>query len=186
MDRDSQITALLLRRDESALRMIRDEYSDQCRQIAYRITGSPEDADECVNDMLMEVWNTVPPNRPNNLQAYLISLVRRSAIDKYRQTHRQKRGGMQVAAALDELADILPSEENVEVSFNHKQTLAAVMVFLDTLSPEKRRVFLQRYLLTMSVKEIAEDNEMTQISVKVMLHRTRKHIQEYLRKEELI
>lgn len=185
MNRDSCIIEMLLRREEAALQMIRDAYSAQCSQIAYRITGSREDAEECVNDMLLDVWNTVPPNRPNDLQAYLVSLVRRRAIDKYRYAHRQKRGGMQTAA-LDELAEILPSEENVETIFSQKQISAAVRTFLDTISLKSRRVFLQRYLLAMPEKEIAADNAMTVISVKVMLHRTRKRIQEYLRKEGFI
>jgi len=186
MNGESQIIALLLQRDEAALRMIRDEYSEQCYQIAYRITGNREDSEECINDMLMDVWNSVPPNRPKHLQAYIASLVRQSAIDKYRHSHRQKRGGMQMTAALEELADILPSDENVEAIFNNKQITATIKAFLDTLSQEVRRVFLQRYLLAMPEKEIAKDNSMTLSAVKVMLHRTRKHIQEYLRKEGLI
>ena len=186
MNGDSQIIALLQERNEAALQMIRDEYSARCYQIAYRITGNREDSEECVNDMLMDVWNTVPPNRPKHLQAYLASLVRRSAIDKYRHSHRQKRGGMQIAAALDELADILPSEENVEAIFHIKEAAEKIKAILDTLAPEVRRVFLQRYLLALPVKDIAKDNSMTLSAVKVMLHRTRKQIQEYLRKEDLI
>jgi RNA polymerase sigma-70 factor (ECF subfamily) len=185
MNRDSRIIEMLHRREEAALQMIRDEFSSQCGQIAYRITGNREDAEECVNDMLLDVWNTVPPNHPNDLQAYLVSLVRRRAIDRYRYAHRQKRSGMQTTA-LDELADILPSEENVETIFTHKQITDVVRTFLDTLSLKNRRVFLQRYLMAMPEKEIAADNEMSLISVKVMLHRTRKHIQEYLRKEGFI
>lgn len=180
---DSLIISLLQKRDEQALQMIREQYGGFCFQIAYRMTGNREDAEECVSDMLMDVWNSVPPHQPVHLQAYLASLVRRSAIDKYQKEHRIKRGGKQIAAALDELAEILPSAENVESVYSSKLLTAAIQSYLDTLSAQARRVFLQRYLLAMPLQEIARENGMSLSAVKVTLHRTRKQIQEYLRKE---
>ena len=81
---DSRIIALLQKRDEQALQLIRAQYGKLCFQIAYRITGSREDAEECVSDLLMQVWNAVPPACPENLQAYLTSLVRRNSIPSRR------------------------------------------------------------------------------------------------------
>ena len=57
MHDDSQIIALLQKRDEKALHLIKEMYGAQCFQIAYRMTGNREDAEECVSDMLMNVWN---------------------------------------------------------------------------------------------------------------------------------
>ena len=90
---DDEIIALLYQRDEQVLDLLHKQYGALCFQIAYRITGNREDAEECVNDMLMSVWNSIPPNRPDHLPAYCAALVRNSALQKYEKSHRQKRFG---------------------------------------------------------------------------------------------
>ena len=114
MHNDREIIALLQKRDEAALEMIRADYGKLCRQLAYQITGSQEDAEECLGDTLLEVWHSIPPNEPDNLRAYLLSLTRRNAINRYKHERRQKRGGTQFAAALDEIAEVIPASGSVE------------------------------------------------------------------------
>ena len=102
MNQDSTFISLLHQRDESALQMIREQYGRLCSQIAYRMTGSREDAEEVCSDMLLGVWDSIPPQKPKNLRAYLTALTGRIAIKKYEHSHRQKRGGTQFTAALDD------------------------------------------------------------------------------------
>ena len=183
---DNSIIERLHRRDESALEEIRGQYGAICWQIAYRILENREDADECVNDMLMAVWESIPPQLPVSLQAYLITLVRRAALDKYRLAHRQKRGGGQMEAALDELEEILPADTSVEHDVEQRELTRAIQGFLDTLRPNVRNIFMQRYFLAVSVQAIADAHHMSQSAVKMTLHRTRKKLQDYLRKEGLL
>ena len=79
---DSRIIALLQKRDELALHEIRSTYGALCKQLAFRILGNPQDAEECVSDMLLAVWNSRNPIEPHSLKAYLISLTRHAATDK--------------------------------------------------------------------------------------------------------
>ena len=90
---DALLIQRLNARDESVLQDIRSMYGNICFQMAFRILENREDAEECVNDMLMSVWNSIPPNRPDHLPAYCAALVRNSALQKYEKSHRQKRGG---------------------------------------------------------------------------------------------
>ncbi len=114
MQDDSQIIAMLEQRDEQALTIIREQFGAMCFQVAFRITGNREDAEECVNDTFMAVWDSIPPQKPDRLVPYLASLTSRKAIDRFKHTHRQKRGGTQFTSVLDELAEVIPSSENVE------------------------------------------------------------------------
>ncbi|MBP0967773.1 MAG: sigma-70 family RNA polymerase sigma factor [Oscillospiraceae bacterium] len=183
MQDDSRIIACLLRRDEQALNMIRNTYGKLCFRIAQQMLGSKEDAEECVNDMLLAVWRSVPPHQPESLEAYLVTLLRRAAMDRLRQMHSQKRGGRQLAAALDELSELLPAKDNVEQECSRRDLTEALRHCVDALPEKAQRIFLQRYLLAMPLRQIAVDNGMTLSAVKVLLHRTRKQMQELLRRE---
>ncbi len=186
MHDDRQIIALLQKRDEQALKIIKEQYGIMCFQTAYRITGNREDAEECVNDMLVAVWDSIPPLIPDNLRGYLASLVSRKAIDKYERVHRKKRGGTQFTSALDELAEIIPSSESVETEVEQREITAALTTFLRTLSPDRRRIFMQRYFYSESVQSIAQMNHMSTDAVKMMLMRMRNKLKDYLRKEGLL
>ena len=144
---DDSIIKQLNCRDENALQDIRNKYGKLCYQMAYRILENREDSDECVNDMLLSVWDSIPPQLPMSLQAYLITLVRHETINKAKHESRQKRGNAEFLLALDELAEILPSGEQVETTVERRELLKALTTFLSTLKPEAKQLFMERYYL---------------------------------------
>ena len=92
---DAKIIELCLARDERAVEEINDRYGRLCYSIAYNLLQSREDAEECVNDMLLKVWKTIPPNHPDSLLAYVITIIRNTAVNRYLALKTQKRGGKQ-------------------------------------------------------------------------------------------
>ena len=186
MPDDRLIISLLQKRDERALQHIRELYGPLCFRIAEQIVGNSRDAEECLNDMLINVWNTVPPHSPVSLRAYLVTLVRRAAIDRYKSVHRIKRGGAEYSASLDELAEILPSDEQVEKQVEQRDLSKAITNWLRTLSAEDRSLFLNRYYLSESVSAVAEQSGMSEGALKMKLMRLRKKLKAYLEKEGLM
>ena len=65
---DRRITDLYWNRDEEALTLTERALGGYLLSIARRILGNEEDARECVNDCLLEAWNSIPPNRPESLR----------------------------------------------------------------------------------------------------------------------
>ncbi|MBP0974498.1 MAG: sigma-70 family RNA polymerase sigma factor [Oscillospiraceae bacterium] len=186
MHDDSRIIALLQMRDEEALQIIKQQYAGLCFQIAHRITGNPEDAEECVNDMLLSVWNTIPPNKPENLRAYLAALTTKNAVNRFKASHRKKRGGEQFLSALDELSEVIPSTDSVEKQFDQRELTAALNAWLLTLQKKQQRLFMQRYLMSESLQRIADQNDMTVSALSMLLQRLRNKLKDYLRKEGLL
>ena len=186
MHDDSRIIALLQMRDETALQIIKQQYAGLCFQIAHRITGNPEDAEECVNDMLLSVWNTIPPNKPENLRAYLAALTTKNAVNRFKASHRKKRGGEQFLSALDELSEVIPSTDSVENQFDQRELTAALNAWLLTLPKKQQRLFMQRYLMSESLQRIADQNDMTVSALSMLLQRLRNKLKDYLRKEGLL
>lgn len=178
---DSEIVRLLLERSEEGLKAVSEKYKSYCLMIAKNITGSSEDAEECVNDALMKVWELIPPNKPEMLSTFLGKLTRNIAINRMRRLNTLKRG-KGAAAPLGELADSCKSKENVEQEFDRRELTREINTFLETLPEYKRDIFICRYWYCDSVKKIAEDYGMSQTAVSVMLHRLRDSLSKYLRK----
>ena len=101
----ADIIELYWARDEEAIRRTAETYGGYCYTVAYNVLGNAEDAEECVNDAYLAVWNAIPPARPASLKQFLTRILRNLALNRYKEQHRDKRGGGQVPLALEELSE---------------------------------------------------------------------------------
>ena len=177
---------MLHHRDEQALRVITEQYGALCRTVAHDILGNAQDAEECVNDALLQIWNAIPPAKPENFCAYLMKAVRNRALNRYKSGHTQKRGGGQQPAPLEELSELLPAAENVYSEIEQRELLAAISRFLQSLPQKKRDLFIRRYWGFTAFADLAAEFGMREDNVQVTLSQTRKKLQAYLRKEGLL
>ena len=113
---------MLNHRNEQALEETAKQYGALCRSVALDILGDAQDTEECLNDALFAVWNAIPPAQPENFRAYLLKLLRNIALDRYKAKQRNKRGNGQYAAALDELAEILPDTQSTEDAVEQRES----------------------------------------------------------------
>ncbi len=179
---DKQIVDLYFERSESAITETDKKYGRYCHAIAYRILENDEDAKEIVNDTYLKTWNTVPPNRPDPLKPYVGMISRQLSLDRYDQYHTQKRGG-QVKLVLDELAECIPDNDSGEDIGESVALSEALSRFLRALPQKTRNIFVRRYFYMSSVAEIARDFSMKESNVTMNLLRTRKKLEQYLKKE---
>ena len=84
---------------------------------------------------------------------------------------------------LDELAECIPSQEDIPKKVEDAEICALCNQFLEMLSKEKRMVFVRRYWYCDSVSDIAKMYHFGESKVKMMLSRTRKELRDYLEKE---
>lgn len=163
----------LFARDERSVARLEEKYSGYCYTVAYAVVRCREDAQECVGDAMLGAWDSIPPNRPENLGAYLGRIARNSALNMLKARRSKKRGEKNVALALDELSECIPSAENTEQQADTVLLREAVNGFLDSLERERRIVFIQRYWYMLGISEIAAERGMTEGAVKMSLKRTR-------------
>lgn len=178
---DKTIIDLLWNRIESAIDALAAKFGQQLRAMARNSLGSARDAEESVNDTYLAVWNTIPPQRPDPLSAFVYKIGRNQALNRRRSLTAQKRSAG-YDLSLDELAGCIPGpalEETVEA----RELGLAIDAFLDTVSRESRVIFLRRYWFGDSVKQIARALGMTENAVSVRLSRTREKLRTYLNKE---
>ncbi len=180
---DAQIILMYETRDEQAIAETKTKYGHMCREVAERILHNKQDSDECVNDAMLRLWNTIPPQKPRNLAAYVTTIVQNLAYDRRKYHMRLKRSSEQLPLILDELSDCIPSEENVEAHVDQCLLNELLVRFLDALSVEQRTIFVQRYMAYASIHEIALMYRISESKVKISLYRTRKRLKRLLEQE---
>lgn len=177
---DNTIVQMYWDRNENAIEATSEKYGQYCLSIARNILDSYEDAAECVNDAFLCAWNSIPPNRPSLLSAYLGKIVRNLSLNLYKKNKAEKRGSGQISLVLDELAELITDSDNPEDEINCRLLSETINAFLKELPAEKRKIFVCRYWYADSVKDIAEKFEMTENNVSVTLNRLRAGLHKYL------
>ena len=178
---DRGIIALLWQRSEAAITALARRFGHRLRQTAMNILGSPQDAEETVNDTYLALWNAIPPAKPDPLPPFVYRTGRNTALNRLRANLAQKRNGT-YDLSLDELEGCIPGsalEEQVEA----RELGRIIDRYLDTLPRDNRNIFLRRYWFGDSVKAIAEAFSLTQNTVSVRLSRMRSGLRTYLIKE---
>ena len=152
---DGEIIELYLGRDERAIRLTEIKYSKQLFRIAYNVLNDKCDSDECVNDTYLGAWNSIPPQIPKSLFAYLSKLVRNFAISLYRKKTSQKRRS-EFDMSLSEIGDILSDGSSVEREAQSEALAGIINAFLGELEKDDRFIFVSRYYFSYPVSEIAQ------------------------------
>ena len=176
---DSKIIELFFERSEQAISELSNKYGAICRKVADNILNNRLDAEECVNDAFLGVWNTVPPQRPDPLLSYVCRIVRNLALKKYHKKTAQKRNSF-YDAALDEMANCIPSSFSVEDEISAKEVAEMIGRFLETLDQPSRVMFVRRYWHADSIEELAELFHKSKHYISVRLSRIRKALKQYL------
>lgn len=180
---DSQIVALYFDRDQRAIEETNAKYGNYCYAIVHNILNNKEDAEEAVSDTYLALWATIPPHKPVVLRTFLGKIARRTALKKWEKSSTQKRGGGEMALALEELSEYLSDGNTPETAMETAELTQILNAFLRKLPKEERQVFVCRYWYLDPVADIANRFGYTQSKVKSMLARTRKKLQSTLKKE---
>ena len=180
--RDDEIVKLFWERNEQALTESRDQYAQYCLYIAGNVLHDRQDSEECLNDVLLQAWKSIPPERPMNLKTYLGKLTRNAAVDCLRKKCAAKRIPAGMMTPLDELEEVV-GDSDVESSIQAEELSHLISLFLRSVREEERNVFLRRYWYYDSVKEIQDRYGFGKSKVLVMLKRTRDKLAKYLKKE---
>jgi RNA polymerase sigma-70 factor (ECF subfamily) len=184
---DAEIIGLYWGRDQAAIAQTAKRYGNYCYSIAYRILGSGEDSEECLNDTWQRAWNAIPPQRPNVLSLFLGRITRNLAFDRHKMGTAQKRGGGELPLVLEELDECVPSpdsvEQAVERAIEGSELERVVNAFLHGLPERECDIFLLRYWHSYSLAEIGSRPSMRENNVKASLFRSRQKLRSYLEKE---
>ena len=183
---DDAIVALYWQRDESAITVTQEKYNAYLMKIARNILNDTEDSEESVNDTYLAAWNSMPPQKPVVLSAYLGKITRRISISLFRRRNADKRREGEFALSLDEMEEVFTDHMEPEKEIEAGLLGELLNQFLRSLKPDERRTFIGRYYYMDPLKEVAAYCGMSESKAKTMLFRTRVKLKEYLAKEGFV
>lgn len=181
---DTAIIALYFERDERAVAETAAKYGKYCLAIAENILSNLQDSEECVNDTWLKTWHSIPPQKPFCLRAWLSSITRNLALNRFNARRTAKRAGDNCMLALEELSACVASTSDTETDYEQKALAQSLNRFLATLPDRERDIFLGRYYFLYPTAEIARRLGMKENHVRNLLSRTRMKLKKHLEKEE--
>ncbi|MCD8020980.1 MAG: RNA polymerase sigma factor [Clostridiales bacterium] len=183
---DEQIIELFWQRDQTAIEQLDEKYGTYCHSISYRILYDHLDVEECVNDSYLSAWNSMPPHRPKVLPAFVGRIVRNISLDYLKRRNRKKRGNGELDLVLEELADVIPSNNSTEEEIDKKILAEKLTEYLQGMKSLERDEFLRRYWYGDSMEEICHRYSFSMSKAKSMLFRSRRKLKKYLEKEGIL
>ena len=180
---DEQIVDLYWQRDEQAIKETDIKYKKFLISVAYNIVNDMRDSEECLNDTYIGAWNAIPPARPISLQAYLATIVRRTAIDCYKARKRQKRIASELTVSLSEVEGFISFDDDMDSAADAKALGRVISDFARSLSDRRMYIFMSRYYFARPIKEIARLLECSESTVNKEIASLKRDLKEKLEKE---
>lgn len=153
---DSAIVELYWARDEAAIKHTDLKYRNYLLRVAHNILSDMQDSEECLNDTYLGAWESMPPHRPNVLQAFLSTITRHLAIDRYRKKHTKKAIPPAFVAPLSDLEGVLSNDFASYDEREARELSDVISAWVRTLDERKRYVFMSRYYDARPIEEIAQ------------------------------
>ena len=180
---DEQIVELYWRRDERAIRETDRKYQHFLLTAAHNILRDAQDCEECLNDTYLGAWNAIPPARPKVLQAFLATIMRRTAIDCYKRKKRQKRIDSELTVALSEVEEFLADGSDPAAELDAHELGRVISEFIRALPQRRMYIFMSRYYTARPIGEIARLLGCSESTVNKEIAAIKRDLKEKLEKE---
>jgi RNA polymerase sigma-70 factor (ECF subfamily) len=189
----------LMERNSHALEALMRRYS---REMSYFIrlvlegVGTPQDAEECANDLFVAAWQEVDSFDParGSLRTWLTMRAKYIALDRRRQIQRRQAGTLSLdgtanAPSIDghtgvtgALAGHLAglASTTMEGELEQRERRAELAQALEALPTLDRRLVYLRYFRVASTEEIARATGLTRQAIDTRLWRARKALRDAL------
>jgi RNA polymerase sigma-70 factor (TIGR02957 family) len=142
--------------------------------VAYRVLGTITDAEDAVQDAWLR-WSAAPRAHVADQRAYLARVVANTALSRLRaaRAHREAYVGPWLPEPLLTEAGPDPAER-AELA---ESVSMAMLVVLESLTPDERAVFVLREVFGFSHAEIGAALGRPDAAVRQLAHRAREHVQ---------
>lgn len=177
---DDEIIELYWERNENAIKHTDVKYRAYLMKVANNILHDLQDSEECLNDTYLSAWNTIPPERPYLLKAYLTAIIRNLSLMTFRKQNAHKRAAQSQAVSLSELEDVLADCNDT----NHEHMLAiAIEEFIASLDAQQRYIFLSRYYFGKSIDDVASEMGVSRSKISKQIAQIKQALKQKLTEE---
>jgi RNA polymerase sigma-70 factor, ECF subfamily len=142
--------------------------------VAYRMLGTSADAEDAVQDAWLR-WSAAPRQQVADPRAYLARVVTNTALNRLRSARARREA--YVGPWLPEPMLTQPGEDAAEHAELAESVSVAMLVVLESLTPEERAAFVLREVFGFPHAEIAAALGRSEVAARQLVHRAREHVQ---------
>ena len=182
---DDGIVDMYWERNPDAIQETDQKYGQLLRNVAHNILSDSLDCEECQNDTYLGIWNAIPSARPTSFPAFIMQIMRRIAINRYREKSRKKRIPSQLTVSLEDLENAISSEMSVEETYDAKEIGRLINDYVRKLTERQRYIFIDRYYLAETVEKIASDLSVSEQTVYREIEKIKQGLKKFLEGNEV-
>ena len=166
---DDRILELLSAGDQEGITLLQKQYGNMVRYIVRGILPDAQDAEECVSDIYLRVWEKFASfdRTRGSLAAWLTAVARNAAVDRRRRSREPEQNW-------DETEGASPSPEDEVLRRERTRQLRQA---LDTLGSVEQLLFYRKYYYLQSTAQIAAEMGLSERAVEGRLYRLRRRLQ---------
>lgn len=140
-------------------------------QLAQRITGNQQDAQDAVQDVCLQLWhrrNDVAHG--TNVEAYCVQMTKNRCIDKLRARHPEE--------TVEHLSQSFDSASQPDKALEEKDNYVLLRKIIATLPPLQQQILKLKDIDELDTPEIVEITGLAPEAIRNNLSRARKRIRE--------
>lgn len=177
---DEKIVDMYWQRNPNAIQETDQKYGPLLRNVAYNILFDSLDCEECRNDTYLRIWNSIPSTRPAAFAAYIVQIMRRIALDRYKEKSRQKRIPSQLTVSIEDLRRSISSGMPVDEAYEAKEVGKLITDYVESLNDRQKYIFVGRYYMAESVEKLAAELSISERTAYREIDKIKHGLKEYL------
>lgn len=142
--------------------------------VAYRMLGTVADAEDAVQDAWLR-WSAAPRDDVSDPRAYLIRVITNTSRNRLRAVRARREA--YIGPWLPEPLFTQVNPDNSARAEVAESVSLAMLVVMESLTPDERAVFVLREVFGFSYAEIGAALGRTEVSARQIGHRAREHVQ---------
>jgi RNA polymerase sigma factor (sigma-70 family) len=157
-----------------------DKHKDRVFNLAFRICGNREDAEEIAQDTFIKIFNSLTNFRNNSaFTTWMYRITYNTAVTYL----RKKKKEFQAMEFPEEMIESLEdADENEEGYSEYRKSI--LNLALQKISEDERAIISLYYYEDLSTEEISEVTGISRVNVKVKLFRARQRLLKIIETEE--
>lgn len=172
---ETNFISLLRKKDERALDYVVDTYGGLIKAIVHKhLYGFPDKCGECINDILLAVWNQVEhfDSEKNSFSGWLAAICKYKSIDYKRKYYK-----LLSESPLSE--EEISFEGNPEEAVLKQEISEEIHTLMQYLSKEDQKLFWDCYVMNEPMEQLAQERNLKVSALYNRLSRGRKKLRQY-------
>lgn len=165
----------LKKKNPKALDHVFENYGNLIFKVAYSVLNNRELSEECVNDVLLKIWNNIDSFNKGDekFKAWIIVMTKYTSIDILRKEKKHDN-----VITLDSYEK---EDTSLESFLENKETKENILSMIKTFDKENREIFIKRFFLHYSIKEISKSIGISENAISNRIRRGKFKLSKFLK-----